>query len=230
MRRIILGLTFLSLAIHSIGAAHAATISFSDTFGPSAIAIPTTTIPLLKFDPALGTLTLVELSLDANTSAGSIAWDNEAAIPTDVTLGIGAEVTATAPSALAAVAVPLQLGSALGIAADNDGAADFVGTDAFSVVGGSGNDSDSDASGLAAVLLAYTATFAGETFNTDIDSLVQNFLSTTGGFGPIQQTPGAFDGTVEVIYTYNPIPEPSTAALAALGLLGLGWFGWRRRR
>ena len=229
MRQIILGLTMLGLAIHSIGAAHAATISFDDAFGPEPVP-GEVTASLFKFDPALGTLTLVELSLDANTSAGSIAWDNEADIPTDVTLGIGAEVTATAPSALAAVAVPLQLGSALGIAADNDGAADFVGTDSFSVVGGIGNDTDSVSSGLAAVLLAYTATFAGETFNTDIDSLVQNFLSTTGGFGPIQQTPGVFDGTVEVIYTYNPIPEPSSAALAALGLLGLGWFGWRRRR
>ncbi len=229
MRHIILGFTLLGLAIHSIGAAHAATISFDASFGPTAIANPTTTIPLLKFDPGLGTLTLVELSLDANTSAGTIDWDNEAGIPSDVTLGIGAEVTASAPSALAAIAVPLQVGSST-VTADNDGAADFIGTDAFSVTGGSGNDSDIDSSGLAATLLIYTATFAGETFNTDIDSLLSTFLSTTGGFGPIQTFPGTFDGTVEVIYTFTPIPEPSTAALAALGLLGLGWFGWRRRR
>ena len=225
----IIGLIFMTLVVFSVGAAHAATISFNALFGPTAVANPTTTIPLLKFDPGLGTLTLVTLSLDANASAGTIAWDNEAGIPTDITLGIGAEVTVTGPSALAVVAVPLQTGSA-SVSADNDGVADFIGTDAFAVTGGTGNDTASNSSSGAATLAAYTATFTGETFNTSIDSLLSTFLSTEGGFGPIMTTPGVFDGTVEVIYTFTPIPEPSSAALAALGLLGLGWFGCRRRR
>ena len=38
------------------------------------------------------------------------------------------------------VAIPLQIGSMIGVAADNDGAPDFVGTDSFSVAGGVGND------------------------------------------------------------------------------------------
>ena len=75
--------------------ATAATISFDDTFGPLAVPFPATALATLSlFDPALGTLTKVTLTLDADTSAGSIAFDNEALIATDVTLGIGAEVTA----------------------------------------------------------------------------------------------------------------------------------------
>ena len=136
---------------------------------------------------------LEELTLDAETSAGSIAWDNEAAVPTDVTLGIGAEVTAVGLAGITAVAVPLQTDSAVGIDADNDGAADFVGTDAFSVVGGTGSDSDMD------MLVAGLGPYIGlGTFDVDVSAVVQNFLSTTGGFGPISQTPGVTDGTVTV--------------------------------
>lgn len=229
MKRKILGLALASFCLTSLSATHADTISFDAPFGPSPVASPTTSISLPKFDPALGTLTMVELILDAETSAGSIGFDNEAGVGSDVTLGIGAEVTATAPSALTAVAVPLQTDDGT-VDPDNDGAADFIGSDAFEVVGGSGTDNDSDSSTAAPVLAAYTATFLGELFDTDIDSVAETFLSSTGGFGPIDPTPGVFEGTVEVIYTFTPIPEPSTLVLAGCGLLAMGWFGIRRKR
>ncbi|MBL7133487.1 MAG: choice-of-anchor E domain-containing protein [Phycisphaerae bacterium] len=176
-------------------------------------------VALDKFDPALGTLTKVTIKLEATTDSGTIDWDNEAAIPTDVTLGIGAEVTATAPLLAALVAVPLQLGSATGVAADNDGAADFIGTDSFSVTGGSGSDDDEDFTTNPADFPTFTAGFVGDTFDTTIDSVVTNYLSTTGGFGPIQQTPGQAYGTITVTYHY--IPEPATLSLLALSGLGL---------
>jgi hypothetical protein len=197
--------------------AQAATISFMDSYGPTAV--PSGAAPLAtlsQFDPSLGTLTKVTLTLDADASAGSIAWDNEAAIPTDVTLGIGAEVTALGLAGLSVIAIPLQIGSALGVAADNDGAADFVGTDSFTVNGGVGNDLQSNE------LLAGMGAYIGlGTFDTTLSSVVENFLSTTGGFGPIQQTPGVTSGTVTVTYEYTLIPEPTTALLLGLGLLGL---------
>ncbi len=205
--------------------AQATTISFNNAFDPVAVPLASTPLaPLSLFDPALGTLTEVKLTLDADAFAGSIAWDNEANIPTDVTLGIGAEVTITTTFGNSVVVVPLQLGSALGVAADNDGAADFVGTDSFSVVGGTGNDTDNAVLTAALDLANYTGL---GTFGIDVEAVVQNFLSTTGGFGPIQQTPGQTSGTVTVAYEFIPIPEPSTALLLGLGLLG---FAARARR
>jgi len=216
--RLALALLLAPLALAS--AAHGATIQFSDTFGPAALPVsvtPLATVPLSLFDPALGTLTKVTLTLDANTSGGTIAWDNEAPISTDITLGIGGEVTAVGLAGVTAIAVPLQTDSATGIDADNDGAADFIGTDAFSVVGGSGSDSDSG------VLTSGLAPYIGlGTFDVTVSGVYDIYLSTTGGFGPVDPVAGITDGTVTVTYEYTPVPEPSTALLVAGGLLGLG--------
>ena len=199
--------------------ASAYVISYDTNFGPTAVGSPTTTLYLSQFDPALGTLNSVTLTLDATASAGSIAWDNEADQPSTVTLGIGAEVTAIAPDALALVAVPLQTDSG-SVDADNDGDADFIGTDAFSVTGGTGNDSDSAAL-PPGDLTPYIGT--GD-IAVSVVGLAETYLSTSGGFGPIDPTPGDFSGTVTVEYNY--IPEPAT--LSILTLAGLALI--RRRR
>ena len=206
----------LVLAVLCASGANATSISFADTYGPTGIPFAAAPLATLsQFDPALGTLTKVTLTLDASTSAGTIAWDNEAGIPSDVTLGIGAEVTAVGLAGITAIAVPLQTGSTT-VDADNDGAADFVGTDAFSVVGGSGLDSDFDS------LTAGLAPYIGlGTFDVDVSSVVETFVSTTGGFGPIDPVPGVTEGTVTVTYEFNAIPEPTTALLLAFGLGGL---------
>ena len=180
---------------------------------PTAVPFPAATVANLPlFDPGLGTLTKVTLFIEATTSAGTIAWDNEALVESDITLGIGAEVTASAMSGLAAVAIPLQTGDGH-VDADNDGAADFIGTDAFAVVGGSGTDDDEDASSLPAVLTAYTGI---GTFPVSVEGKIETFLSTSGGFGPIDPVPGSTEGTVKIIYEYIPAPGATTLALIAL--------------
>lgn len=211
----------------------AATVSFNTAFGPSSIPFSPTAYALPKFDPALGTLTQVTLQLDASTSAGSITFDNESAVSTDVTLGIGATVTASAPSAVAITVVPVQSGSTpVGspVSADDDGAPDFLGADAFTVSGGAGADSDSDSSADALVLAAYTASFFGETFDTLIDAVLYTNLSASGGFGPLDAQAGITSGLITVTYDYVAVPEPASIVLGGLGACALGLVGWRRRR
>ena len=183
-------------------------------YGPTAVPFPSGpvgTLPL--FDPGLGTLTKVTLVLDADTDSGTMAWDNEDAVLTDITLGIGAEVTASALASLTSVAVPLQTDSAVDIDADNDAAADFIGTDSFSVAGGSGSDSDMDMSTAPATLALFTGP---GTFPVMLGADLSTFLSLTGGFGPTDPVPGVTDGMVTVIYEFDPIPEPSVLAIISV--------------
>jgi hypothetical protein len=212
---------------------HAASISYNTTFGPSGIPFSPTAYSLPKFDSALGTLTEVILQLEATTSAGSITFDNESGVSTAVTLGIGATVTANAPSAVAITVVPVQSGSTpVGspVGADDDLDPDFIGADSFTVTGGVGADSDSDSSTDALVLAAYTAAFPGETFDTLIDAVLYTNLSASGGFGPLDATAGITSGVITVTYNYVAVPEPASVVLGALGVCALGLVAYRRRR
>ena len=175
-RKFTLGL--LSALLLCTTGANADTINFEGTYGPLAVPFPASPLATLSlFDPALGTLTKVTLTLDANISVGMIAWDNEALVATDVTLGVGAVVTAVGLTGITMVAVPLFTGSASGIAADNDAAADFVGTDSFSVVGGSASASDSAelTAGFGAYIglgtFAVTVASVFETFSARLEDL-----------------------------------------------------------
>ena len=219
-------LALCAVALLGASTARAATISFVDTYGPVSVPFPVAALATLsQFDPSLGTLTKVTLTLDAFTDAGTIRFDNEAGIATDATLGIGAEVTAIGLAGITAIAIPLQTNSVINLAADNDGAADFVGTDAFGVTGGSGFDSDSD------MLIAGLAPYIGlGSFDVNVSAVVSTFVSTTGGFGPIDPAPGNTFGNVTVTYEFAPIPEPSTAMLVGFSLIGVLAVARRRVR
>ena len=206
----------LSLVLAAAPAA-AGTISYNTTYGPAGVPDAGTTVSLNQFDEATyGTLTKVTLTLDGTASAGSITWDNESDVATDVTLGIGGQVTAVAPSALTLVVVPLQQGDGVGIVADDDGyPPDFAGADSFTVTGGTGSDSDSAVLTNAALFAPYKGT---GTFDIDISSIVKTLVLTSGGTGETKPTAGVTSGVVTV--TYEFVPEPATMALLLAGGLG----------
>ncbi len=193
------------------------TVSYDTTFSGISVG-SSSSVSLSKFDPSLGPLQSVLLTLEANTSGGSITWDNESASETHVTLGIGATVTATGPDALAVVAIPLQTGES-DVLADEDGDPDFTGDDAFTVSSGTGEDSDSD---YATNFSPYIG--AGETFNVSLASIVETSVATSGGQGDSTSSGWVYGGKVTVTYTYTP--EPAAMSLVAVGGLAL----LRRRR
>ncbi|HUU90198.1 MAG TPA: choice-of-anchor E domain-containing protein, partial [Phycisphaerae bacterium] len=191
------------------GAAQAAFIEYTVPYGPNAVPDAGTNIAVQQFDETtFGTLLKVTLTLDATAQAGSLTWDNESGVVTDVTLGIGGEITAAAPSALTLVAVPLQTGTGLNIAADDDGSPpDYAGADSYTLTGGVGTDSDQKEITDALLFAPYKGI---GTFNVAVSSILKTSIVTTGGIGLTQPTAGTTSGLVTVRYDY--VPEPATMA------------------
>ena len=212
----------LLLTLFLCAAGSATTISYNTSYaGISAVHSSSVVGSLQKFNSALGTLTSVRLTLDSTTYAGSLTWDNESDVVTDVTLEIGAEVTAsTLGGLLVTTAVPLQSGSQNGVLADSDAAPDYVGGDSFGIIGNTGSDIKYTESSSASVLTAFTASGV-EYFDAYLGSVLKKTVSTTGGYGADIYTAGQTDGIITVTYTYDPIPEPATIAILGLGLVGI---------
>ena len=76
MKKFLLVLAFAGVA----RCANAATVSFFQNFGPTSIGSPLFSVTLPKFNPALGTLTKVTLTLDGQTSGSTLEFDNEAGV------------------------------------------------------------------------------------------------------------------------------------------------------
>lgn len=222
--------------------ASAGTVSYNSSFGPQAIGFPTQTLVSLPlFDPSLGVLKEVTLKMKTTTFAGTLNWDNETSVPTNVKLSIGAKVQATANGLNLTTHVSPSAATGTGIGIDDDGTADFAGLDSFSVRGNT--EEDEDVVTLADLLDAFIGVGLFDVIgSSDVDANIE----TNGGSGPSDAIGGATTGDIEVVYTYDPIdgggtgtdpdpdpnpepvPEPASMILWSLG--GLGMLVVTRRR
>ncbi len=194
----------------------------SDTFGPLPPGVPSFTLSLDKFDPSKGTLISVSLVLDLRVVGSSLTFDNETASSGPVTLNfsVGATATTGGPSVLSVGTVVAKSGMGM-VTADNDGAADFLGSDSFSI-SGAGIANNFTTQTAPAFLTQYTATVPGETFLVTVSNT--NSTGTTAMFGPTSIVNGTFAGAVTVSYTYMlaAVPEAASALWgAALGLFAI---------
>ena len=185
------------------------------TFGSQDIGIPSFTLELDKFNPALGALTSVTLTLEATSYCNCFGFDNESSSSGSVTLEIGALVTAKTAFSLAttieAKATRTESGS---VKKDqkNDGNGDFEGNDSFWVSGG-GSGASSTIETAPSVIAQYLAGPSSNTFLVTIANSLFSKATTSGLFGPTSANAGSFYGKVTVAYSYLlvPVPEAGTA-------------------
>jgi hypothetical protein len=179
-----------------------------------------------EFDPALGALTSVTLSLKASFS-GTVGIENLSASP-DVASGIiaGSVTVSTTGGSISVEVFPSAPGPVHDLTAF-DGTRDYAGTS-----GATDSVSGADAS---ASTVAPPPTSALDLFTGD----QQLFLTLTASTFPIvsgletesvTETANA-KATVELTYAYAPttsVPEPKTIVLTAIGVAFLVGSGWRR--
>jgi hypothetical protein len=214
----------LLLLTCAVGTAQAGTQFLTQTLSAPAATVPTSdTFLFNQFNPSLGTLTDVEITVTSNIVADVLVLNSlttaqgftnaMASVPVSVTgpAGLSASVTATTPGQSSP---PLPMVAA--------GATDaLLGSAVVATASTTLNSPPTD-------LSAYVGTGLND---------VAIFFAATGGTYTITAANGVFvsgsataDATVTLTYSYtSAIPEPSSVILAGIGMVGVAVFSRRRR-
>lgn len=216
------------------GSADSALVTDSVVFGPSPVGVADIIFALELFDPSLGVLTGVKLTLEGATCGNTLCFDNEARDSGAVDLAIGTSIAASISLAGGPVleVAPVYRGSGW-VQKDRrkDGAGDFTGSDSFRISGG-GSASASTEISTPFGLAAFTAQANGQTFLVTIANSLFSEASTCGIFGPTSVCAGSFSGVLKVAYSYLivPVPEGNAAYWGAGVALIVGLRRSRPRR
>jgi len=181
----------------------------------------TTSLSVPKFDPALGTLDQVDFILSGHVE-GEAKFESLDAEAATVEMELGASITIQRPDTTTLiVSLPSALTSDLVSAFD--GTIDFGGTSGKTYPMLSADDIEMTSTSAAPDLALFTGL---GNIDLPVEALGESTGSGAGNLLLVFMTLAAADFTVE--YTFTPIPEPATAALALLG--GFGLFGRCRKR
>lgn len=208
------------------GAASAATVSYSDTLDFQSTNFADQVLSLTQFDPTLGTLNSVSVTLDG-TVLGNASGESRDAASATVTLNLSAEITAST-AALDSLAVVLPVASESFAATAFDGSIDFGGTSGVSLTGLTATESAFSmltGTDMAEFIGAGTVDIligaSGIAYGSGAGNLITEFATEAGA-------------NVTVVYDYDPsvtppAPVPLPAGLPLLAL-GMGALAIARRR
>jgi hypothetical protein len=204
----------MSLLVNS--SAHADSVTFGPTLfdngGPNYTAGSSGSFSLPQFNPALGTLTGVNLAITGNSFGGSNYYENLGDNSGSATVTIGSNITVTGPASLVVITLPSE--SNTGPIGPYDGSLDP--SDSVTVTGTSSSDSASNALTNPPTNLSAYIGLGSAPFN--FSSTVNNSSSSTASPGVSGNTPPDFNFDATITYTYSEVPEPASIGLIAVAL------------
>lgn len=221
-------LHILTLAGFLAGVCSAATIVQSQAF--SFVPDGTAALTFNQFDTSLGTLASITITTNVTKTGGSLFVDNESATPASGNISQSVTINLTSAVSLVDTAFT-PIGT--GVAATSSYTAN-VGADDGDGPGVQSTGPDYDGTSFGPTSTSQTKNvFAGAfggyqgvgTYVIDAGG-VQGFNTSAIGGAAVAIDPATVSGDVTITYTYDAVPEPTSALLGGIGCLAL----LRRRR
>lgn len=221
-------LHILTLAGFLAGVCSAASIVQTQAF--SFVPDGTAALTFNQFDTSLGSLTSITITTNVTKTGGSLFVDNESATPASGSISQSVTINLTSAVSLVDTAFT-PIGT--GVAATSSYAAS-VGADDGDGPGVQSTGPDYDGTSFGPTSTSQTKNvFAGAfggyqgvgTYVIDAGG-VQGFNTSAIGGAAVAIDPATVSGDVTITYTYDAVPEPTSALLGGIGCLAL----LRRRR